>query len=77
MPNMRQNFLALYTFLGLTYIIFIALPYKIAILYYYLMPVINPFIFNILTPYLKTMCITLDFNKSCLEMVLKIQLLPI
>ena len=70
--NIRQSFLALYTFLGPIYITFIALPYKIIIFYCYLVSIADPSIFNILTPYLKVIYTTLDFNKSCLRMVLKI-----
>jgi len=73
MPNMRQSLLALYTFLDLTYIIFIALPYIMATVYYYLVPVISLFNPTILTPYLKTICIILNFSKSYLGIVLKMQ----
>jgi len=77
MPSIRQSFLALYTFLDLTYIIFIALPYITATVYYYLVPIISPFIFAVLTPYLKAVYIILDFNKFYLETALKIQRLLI
>ena len=70
---MRQSFLALYTSLGLAYIILIALPYKIAVLRYYLVPVIDLSIFNTPTPYLRATYTILDLSKSYLGIVLKTQ----
>jgi len=72
MPSIRQSFLALHTFLNLTYIIFIALPYIAAAVYYYFMPVISLFIFAALTLYLKAIYIILDFSESYLGTALKI-----
>ena len=71
-PNIRQSFLALYTFLDLTYIIFITLPYIAATVYYYLMLVTGLFIFIILTLYLKAIYIILNLNKFYLGIALKI-----
>ena len=70
---MRQSFLALYTSLGLAYIIFIALPYRTVVLHYYLVPIIDLSIFNTPTPYLKAMYTILDLSESCLETALKTQ----
>ena len=70
---MRQSFLALYTSLGLAYIILIALPYRTAILYYYLVPITYLSIFNALTPYLRAMYTILDLSKSYLGTALKTQ----
>jgi len=71
-PSIRQSFLALYTFLDLTYIIFMALSHITATVYCYSVPVIGPFIFTALTPYLKAVYIILDFSKSYLKTALKI-----
>ena len=71
-PSMRQSFLALYTSLGLAYIILIALPYRTAILYYYLVPITYLSIFNAPTPYLRAIYTILDFSKSYLGTALKI-----
>ena len=71
-PSMRQSFLALYTSLGLAYIVLIALPYRTAVLYYYLVPITDLSIFNAPTPYLRAVYTILDFSKSYLETVLKI-----
>jgi len=72
MPSIRQNFLALYTFLDPAYIIFMALPYIAATVYYYLVPVISLFIFAILTPYLGAVYTILNLSKSYLRTALKI-----
>ena len=69
--SMRQSFLALYTSLGLAYIILIALPYRIAAPYYYLVPIIDLSVFNTLTPYLRAVCTILDLSKSYLGTALK------
>ena len=71
-PSIRQSFLALYTSLGLAYIILIALPYRMAVLYCYLVPITDLSIFNIPTPYLRAVCTILGFSKSYLGIVLKI-----
>jgi len=70
--NIRQSFLALYTFLDPIYIIFMALPYIAAAVYYYLVLVTGPFILTALTPYLETIYTILDFSESCLRTALKI-----
>jgi len=76
-PNMRQSFLVLYTFLSLAYITLLALPYRAATVYYYSVPVVGPFVFNILIPYLGAIYTILDLSESCLGTALKIQYLPI
>jgi len=72
MPNMRQSFLTLYTFLDPIYIILIALPYIAATVYCYLVPIVGPFIFTVLTSYLKAIYTILNLNKFYLGMALEI-----